>query len=160
MPLADLLGALERHAADEASAIAAAADADVARIDAASARACSDCLADAIRIATDEARALAGAQLAEAEQRRRRSVLEARAAMLDRIRAALAGELPSLVDPALRERLAAAALTYGEGTVRQVPSGVVIERADGMRIDATLEALLDQQWPRLAAEALALVERP
>lgn len=162
MPLADLLGALERYATDEARAIAAAAEAEVARIDAASVHACGDCLAEAVRIATDEQRALAGTVLADVDRRRRRAVLEARAAMLERIRAAVRDELPALVDAALRAKLTAAASAYGDGTLREVPTGVIIERADGTRIDATLEAMLDRNWPRLAGEALALVdqERP
>jgi vacuolar-type H+-ATPase subunit E/Vma4 len=159
MPLADLLGALERDATDEAGAIAAVAAVEVARIDAASARACSDCLGNAVKIATDEQRALAGAVLADADRRQRRAVLEARAAMLERIGAAVRDELPALVDAALRAKLAAAAARYGEGTLREVPTGVIVECADGTRIDATLDAMLDRSWPRLAAEALALVDQ-
>lgn len=158
MPLADLLASLERDAADEIRAVTALADADVARIDAECARACGDQLAAAVRTATEEQRAAADTQLAEAERRWRKSVLEARAAMLARLRDAVRAELPALVDEALRARLAAAAAVHGEGTVRQVPTGVIVELPDGTRIDATLDALLDRLWPRLAGEALAAID--
>lgn len=159
MPLADLLGAIERDASDEVRAIAVAADAEVARIDAASDHACSDCLANAIRVATEEQRALAATRLADAERRQRRAVLEARAAMLERIRVAIGDELPGLVDAPLRAKLVAAAATYGDGTLRETPTGVIVERADGTRIEATLAAMLEVGWPRLASEALVLVDR-
>lgn len=158
MPLGDLLEALKRDADAEVRAVTAAADADVARIDAESVRACSDCLAQAVRAATEEERVVAEARLAEADRRHRREVLEARAAMLERIRAAVKDELPRLLDDALRAKLRAAVDAYGEGTPRETPTGYVIELADGTRIDATLDAVLDRVWPRLAAEAVVLVD--
>jgi hypothetical protein len=74
------------------------------------------------------------------------------------MRVAVREALPSLVDDALRARLAAAAVAYGDGTRRDTPTGVVIDLADGTRIDATLDAALDRSWSRLASEAVALVD--
>jgi len=158
MPLGELLQALERDADTEARAVMAAAEADVARIDAESARRCGEELARAVRAATEEQRLAADARLADAEHHRRREILEARATMLARIRTAVHEELPRLVDDVLRAKLAAAAGEFGEGTLRQTPTGVVVELADGTRIDATLDAVLERAWPRLATEAVALVD--
>ena len=158
MPLGELLQALERDADAEARAVTAAAEADVARIDAESARRCGEELARAVRAATEEQRLAADARLADAERQRRREILEARAAMLGRIRAGVHEELPRVIDDGLRAKLAAAAGEFGEGTSRDTPTGVVVELADGTRVDATLDAMLERAWPRLAAEALALVD--
>lgn len=159
MPLADLLATLERDASAEASAITGAAATDVARIDEESARATREALARAVRTAAEAQQLTADARLAAARQTHRRAVLGARAAMLERLREAVRAELPGIVDAALRARLLAAAQTYGDGTVHEVPTGVVVELADGTRIDATLEAALERRWPRLAAEALHILDR-
>ncbi len=177
MPLGELLHALKRDADAEVRAITAAGAAEVARIDAASTCACTDRLAIATRAFTDELQAAADADLATVERRTKRDVLVARAAMLERIRDAIRAELPPALDRALATRLLDAALAYaGPGTVRCAPdvvvppradltvvvdpsvTGVVLELANGTRIDATLDALLERAWPRLAAEALVLVE--
>ena len=159
MPLADLLATLEHDAAAEARAIAGAAAADVARIDEESARVTREALARALRSVADAHQSTADAQLAAARQANRRAVLGARAAMLERLREAVRAELPGLVDAALRARLLAAAQAYGDGTVHEVPTGIVVELAGGTRIDATLEAALERRWPRLAAEALTILDR-
>lgn len=186
MALADLLTALDRDADAEIRAIRAAGGAEAARIEADAGRARDERLAAAIAAIRAERSAEAGERLAAASQRARAEVLAARAAMLDRLRAAIAGRLPAVVagDPVLGARLITAALacTGGEpGTLRCAPAladaaraaappairvepdpdvatGAVIELATGTRIEATLAALLDRAWPGLACEALA-VER-
>jgi vacuolar-type H+-ATPase subunit E/Vma4 len=183
MALADLLTALDRDAGAEIRAIHAEAAAEVARIDAGAGRARADRLAAAVAAIRAERGAEAGERLAAASHRARAEVLAARAAMLDRLRAAVAGRLPAVVagDPALGARLIAAALacTGDEpGTLRcgpalvpaarsvappairvepdpEVTTGAVIELATGTRIEATLAALLERAWPGLACEALA-----
>jgi vacuolar-type H+-ATPase subunit E/Vma4 len=156
--IGDLLATLERDADAEVRATAVAAAAEIARIAEQSVRARDDALAIAVREATEREQALARVQLADVARRRRRTVLVARAAMLARVHAAVRAVLPTLVDGALRARLAAAAAAYGDGVRRDTPTGVVIELPDGTRIDATLDAALDRSWNRLASEAVALVE--
>lgn len=158
MPIGNLVTALEHDADAEIRATAAAARDDAARIEAAAAKQCADRLAEAMRGITERERARGDAVLAEAVRRHRREILEARAAMLERLLAAVHAELPPLVDADLRARFAAAARAFGEGTRRDVPTGIILERADGTVIEASLEAALEGAWPRLAAEALAAIE--
>lgn len=157
MALGDLLAALERDADAEVRAITAAASDDAARIEADAARRCAAELADALRDLTERERARHAAQVAEHELAHRRAVLEARAAMLDRVRARMRELLPGLVDDTLRARFAAAASAFGDGARRDVPTGVVVTLADGTLVEASLEAILASVWPRLAGDALALV---
>ena len=184
MALAELLRVLEHDAATEVAAIRAAGAAEAARIDADSAAARGERVADALAAFAAQRRAALDAELAAVTRDARARVLAARAAMLDRIRGAVLGELPGLVagDPELAQAVVAAALAcVGDepGTLRCAPplaelaraaappairveldaavaTGVVIELPSGTRIDATLAALLDRAWPTLACEALAL----
>lgn len=158
MAIGDLLTALERDADAEVRATAVAADADAARIEAEAGRRCAERLAAAMRDITTRERAISDARLAEATRRHRRQILETRAAMLERLRAAVRERLPALVDDALRARFATAAAAFGEGTRRDVPTGVIVERADGTQIEASLEAALAGAWPRLSADVLAAIE--
>lgn len=158
MGLGDLLAALERDADAEVRAVRTSADEDAARIEAEAARQCAASLADALRDITERERATHAAALAEIEQRHRRAVLEARAAVLARVHERLCAVLPSLVDDALRARFASAAAAFGPGTRRDVATGVVIEHPSGTRVEASLEAVLATAWPRLAGDALVLLE--
>ncbi len=158
MALADLLAALARDADAEVHAAADAAARDAEKIEAEAARQCVVRLEAALREITERERAKHAAHLAETTQRCRRAVLEARAAMLERLRSALRDILPSFVDAELRARFAEAASAFGDGARRDVPTGVVIELDGGTRVEASLEATLAVAWPRLAAEALALVD--
>jgi vacuolar-type H+-ATPase subunit E/Vma4 len=158
MALGDLLAAISRDADAEVHRTLAPAEQDAAQIDADTARYCSARLAEAMRDLTARERTKHTVRLVEVEHRHRRAILEARAAMLERLREAVRARLPALVDDALRARFVAAASAYGEGTRRDVPTGVVIELDDGTRIEASLETTLDTAWPRLAGEALALIE--
>jgi vacuolar-type H+-ATPase subunit E/Vma4 len=109
-------------------------------------------------------------------------VLAARGRMLDRIRARLDGELASLLDDRLAAAVVGAALACAgddPGVLRCAPAvlavararapatievladaavatGAVLELATGTRVDATLAALVEREWPALACEALAL----
>jgi vacuolar-type H+-ATPase subunit E/Vma4 len=184
MALAELLHALEADAQAESGAILAAATAEAAQIDAETARLRGEQVSGALAAFAAERRAACDAELTAATRSARAEILAARAAMLDRVRAAVLGELPALLaaDPALGPAVIAAALAcVGDesGTLRAAPplaelaraaappsirietdpavtTGVVIELAAGTRIDATLAALLDRAWPQLACEALIL----
>jgi vacuolar-type H+-ATPase subunit E/Vma4 len=184
MALAELLRMLEDDAAAEVRAITSAGAAEAARIESEAARARTERLANATTAFAAERRAAADAELAAVTRAARADVLDARAAMLDRIRSAVVGELPDLLtgDPELGRALVDAALAcVGDepGILRCGPSlagaarasapaairvevgpdlatGVVIELAAGTRIDATLAAVLERAWPALACEALTL----
>lgn len=158
MALGDLLAALSRDAEAEVRATTSAAEQDAAQIEAEAARHCNARLAAAIAEIREGERAKHAASIVETEHRQRRAVLEARAAMLGRIQNAVRAILPALVDDELRARFAAAAAAFGDGTRRDVPTGVVIELAGGTRVEASLEATLATVWPRLAGEALAALE--
>ena len=154
MAIGDLLGALEREAAAEIAAIgvAAAAEADRLAAEAAARR------ADSIRHEVDAHRAgvqaRADAEIAAAARRSRARVLAARAAMLDRLRAATEAALPDLVDDGLRARLRAAAGAHS-GVEVLVPTGLRVELDGGrVTIDVSLAGLLDRLWPRLRIEAV------
>jgi vacuolar-type H+-ATPase subunit E/Vma4 len=180
--LADLLSALERDTQAEVRAILAAGAADAARIDEESTAARAEQIARAAAPAIADLRAADEARLAEITHRARADVLAARAAMLERIRAATRAELAGLVDTRLGDGLITAALACAgaePGVLRCAPAlasaaraaapatlrvevdaavatGVVVELASGTQIAATLDAFLEREWPRLACEALAL----
>lgn len=158
MALGDLLAALSRDADAEVRSTTAAAEQDAAQIEADTARRCNTALSDAMRDITERERAKYAARIAEQEHHHRRAILEARFSMLERLRAAVRERLPALVDHELRERFASAAILFGDGIRHDVPTGVVIELADGTRIEASLEATLEREWPRLAGEALSLID--
>jgi vacuolar-type H+-ATPase subunit E/Vma4 len=184
MPLAELLGAFERDAAAELRAIADAADADAARIDREGRLARDERIARANATTAAELQVLADRELAEAAHGARIAALAARAAMLDRVRVTVRAELPRLLGtPAVAERLVRAAVACAEGGTGElrcahelvalaraaapptlavigdpaIATGIVIELASGIRIDASLATLFDREWPRLACDALALV---
>lgn len=182
MALAELVTAFERDTEAEVHAILAAGDADAARIDAAAARARAERIAGASGTFAAGRRLEAEARIADASRHARIAVLGARAAMLDCVRAAVRAQLPVLVDTRLGTNLIAAAVacvgdepgtlrcrpglvevarTLAPASVRveadaEVATGAIIELATGTRIEATLDAFLDREWPRLACEVLAL----
>ena len=182
MPLAELVTAFERDTETEVLAILAAGIAEAARIDAAATRARSERIAGASGTFAAGRRIDADARIAEASRRARIAVLATRAAMLDRVRAAVRAQLPALVDTRLGTNLIAAAVAcVGDepGTLRcrpglvevarrlapasvqveadaEVATGAIIDVATGTRIEATLDAFLDREWPRLACEVLAM----
>jgi len=180
--LAELISAFERDTEAEVRAILAEGTADAAQIDEDSARARAAQIALAAAPAIADRRAADDSRIAEATHQARAEVLAARAAMLDRIRAAVRGELAELVDARLGSALigAAVACAADEPGVLRCPlaladaaraaapvtlrvevdaaiaTGAIIELASGTQIAATLDAFLDREWPRLACEALAL----
>ena len=184
MALDDLLHAIERDGDAERRAILATGEAQAARIDADAARGRSERIAAAVTAFAGDRRAAADIELATLTRRAQAEVLAARAAMLDRIREAISAALPALVadQPRLGAGLVAAALAcIGDetGTLRCAPAlveaaraaappslrvegdpgvstGAIIELAAGTRVDTTLAALLEREWPRLACEALAM----
>jgi hypothetical protein len=183
--LSDLLDAVAREAELEIAAELAAAEADATVIRDAAARARAARLATHRRASETARRESLEARVAEARRRTRAHVLAARLAMLERLREAVLAELPgALVRAAapVATALADAACTAaagGAGAARCHPmllervrtrapqlevaadesiTGIVIELASGTRIEATLTALLEREWSRLAPEALALVE--
>lgn len=181
MPIAELVTALERDADAEIQALLEAATADAARLDAEAERARQARLAGAGARTAAECQAAADAALAAATRRARGEVLAAQAALLERVRAALAAALPSLLEGDVGARLVADAVACAgdvPGVVRCAPclaavarasvpatlrveadaavaTGVVVELATGARIEATLARLADREWPRLAIVALA-----
>ncbi|HEU0032564.1 MAG TPA: V-type ATP synthase subunit E family protein [Kofleriaceae bacterium] len=177
--LADLLQAIEREADGQVAALRAEAEADVARIEQEAARARADRRDAASRHVIDELQARADLEVATAERTARTRVLAARAAMIDRLRTRVRDRLPDLLDDTTGRALVTAALagaTAAAATLRcapilvelarsHAPPSVRVEPADelvgaildrpGMRIDATLDTLLDREWPALAALALS-----
>jgi vacuolar-type H+-ATPase subunit E/Vma4 len=160
VPLAELIQALERDASAEVSTELAAAAADAARTEATAQREHADRIASTLASTRSEQRALHDARLADATLHARTDVLRARASMLERLLPEVRNVLPELArDPRVAStlRAAAQACSGGSGRVEELPTGVVVELADGTRIDATLEAFLEREWPRLAPVALAFV---
>lgn len=178
MALADLLHTLEQDAAGQVSAVLAHGEAAAAEVEAEARHSRDELLA---RAADEEQRVgqrAADARIAQAQHAARTRVLEARAAMLARVLDEVRAVLPAYVaaaGPALARAAVAHAGTR-EGVVRcaaavvdQVPAtlrievsdvpGVVIELRNGTQIVATLDALLEREWPRLAAALLARLER-
>lgn len=182
MALADLLRVLEDGASAEVRAIAEAAAGEAARVETEAFARRSERVARAMAVCAATRRAAGEVEIAAANRAARAEILAARAAMLERIRAAVSAQLPDVLagEPELRRALVAAALAcVGDeaGTLRcpvvmvelareaspaairveadpGVATGVVIELASGTRIDATLATLLDRMWPALACEAL------
>lgn len=181
MAIADLVAAIEAEARAQISAVLAAGEAEASAIEAEAERARRDHRASTLQVWQAEHQRAADAQLVAAERRARALVLAARAAMLERIRLEVHALLPSLVDHTLGRALVTAALSCasGPGVLRCAPhlanlivapeelrvepdpavaTGVQIELASGARVVATLEALCEREWPRLAAFALTLVD--
>lgn len=177
MSLPELLAALERQAAAEVAAIDAAARAELVAARAEAARRRDDRARAELASRRAAAEVAAAAAIAEAERAARRLVLDARAAMLERLRAAVLARLPAAA-PVVVDRLIDRAMT-GAGAGRVVlrcppslaravesrgaapvvadpetRSGVRAD-VDGGRlvVDATLEALFERVWPRLRIEA-------
>lgn len=181
MALAELVQALEHDAAGQIRALLAAAQAQADQLEADASRGRDDAVARASDAYRAQCRADADARIADAQRASRTAVLAARAAMLDRVRAALRAELPARLDLAgdalVREAIACAGARPGvlrcppvlvararelaPSTLRvetaEVGSGVVIELASGTQIVATLDALLGRECPRLAAAIVAAV---
>ena len=180
MPLADLLRSLEQDAAGQVRAVLAHGEAAAEQVDTEATRSRDDQLARAAGEHRATCQCTADARIAQAQHAARTRVLEARAAMLarvlDDVRAALPASLPAAA-PALA-RAAIAHAGAREGVVRCTPAivddvraaaaahlhveassavraGVVIDVAGGTQIVATLDALLEREWPRLAAALLA-----
>lgn len=183
MAIGELLSAIEREAAVEQQALRAEASAAAARIlgDAAGAR--TRDLEASLRAFRTARRHEAARRIAAWERRWHGAVLAARAAALERLLAATRDALPAFLDDRVADALLAAGLAAlgdeparvrcsrsiagvvrahleGRAGVRVVDdldaSGVVIERADGVvRIEATLEAVLDAAWPELRQAAFA-----
>lgn len=184
MAIADLLQALERDAAAQARALVDDARARAAEIEAAALRAREASSARELAAARDACQAAADEQVFGAGQRARATLLTARAEMLERVRAALRAQLPAVLAERgdVADALATAAFRCAgdrPGTVRCAPAiaahlratapatlriepaedvatGVVIELDAGPTFVATLDALVDRDWPRLAGAIVAL----
>jgi vacuolar-type H+-ATPase subunit E/Vma4 len=157
MPLADLVRALEQDAVAQARALLDAATARAGEIEAAAAHDRDDKITHDANACRAQCHAAADERIADAQQRVRATLLAARAEMLDRVRAALLAQLPAhtarVADNLARAaRGCAGTAKYVE---RSVPTGVVIELESGTQLVATLEALVEREWPRLAAAIVA-----
>lgn len=184
MALAELLQAIERDAAAQIEAVLAAAEAEVRQIEADGQRDQARLRTDVARTVREEHQRDADAEIAIARRNARVEVLVARAAMLERVRTALQAQLPELARPLGTVMVTAALSCVGSarGVLRcptewldharavAPPSleleaappgatGVMIELATGTHVVATLETLLEREWPRLATEAQALADR-
>jgi len=180
MALADLLQTLEQDATAELRSLLADAEARVVRLEADAARDRAERTAAAERACCDECQVEADARLATAQRAARTSLLKARAAMLERVLAAVRELLPGhtrrVAEPLARAAIACAGNQAGTvrctpeivddirplvpTTLRIAPSaeiatGVQIELATGTHIVATLDALLEREWPKLSATLLA-----
>lgn len=161
MPLADLVQALERDAAAQIRSLLDTASAHARALEAQAAHDREDRAMRAANACREECRASADERRAAAQQTARAEVLTERAAMLERVRTALLAQLPayaSRVKPAL-ERAAKACAGDRPAVTREVPTGVVIELATGTQIVATLEALVEREWPRLSAAIVARINQ-
>lgn len=184
MALPELLEAIERDATAQIEAVRAAAELEVQQIEADGERDHARLQAEVARTAREEHQRAADAELAIARRRARVEILVARAAMLDRVRAALHAQLPEIAAPLGPVMVSAALSCVGSAhgvlrcptpwmeharavapaslTIEPAPpgaTGVVIELATGTHVVATLETLLEREWPRLATEAQALADR-
>jgi vacuolar-type H+-ATPase subunit E/Vma4 len=93
------------------------------------------------------------AEIAAASRHTRRAVLEARAAALERLHAAVTAVLPEIDGRFRADLLAHARALAGDGAVfESTPTGVRAT-CGAVVIDATLDALLARLWPRLRLEA-------
>lgn len=161
MPLADLVQALERDAAAQIRSLLETASAHARALEDQAAHEREARASRAADTWRDECCASADERRAAAQQNARAEVLTERAAMLERVRAALLAQLPayaSRVKPAL-ERAAQACAGARPGVRRETPTGVVIELATGTHLVATLEALVEREWPRLCAAIVARVDQ-
>jgi vacuolar-type H+-ATPase subunit E/Vma4 len=181
MALTELVQAIEREATEQVRALLATASAQAERVEADAARRHSDESAHAVHAWEEECRSRSDERRATAQRSARATMLTARAAMLDRVRAALQAELPAHAER-VAAALARAAIDCAgmrAGVLRCPPglvtvasklvpaslhvlaadigSGVIIELADGTQIVATLEALADREWPQLAAAIVAMM---
>jgi phosphoribosylaminoimidazole carboxylase (NCAIR synthetase) len=160
MPLADLVQALERDAAAQIRVLLDGAASRVAQLEAEAARHRDDMSAQTAQAWRDECRAGADDQEATTRQAARAAVLTARAAMLERVRAALLAQLPayaSRVLPAL-ERAALACAGDRRFERHDRACGFVLELDTGTHVVATLDALAEREWPSLAAAVVARVD--
>lgn len=177
MALADLLVAIEAEVNAEISAVVAAGDTDVRAIEELAKRSREDRGAAARSGWQTELQLTADREIGDAARVSRATALATRAAMLERVRNATRALLPRLLDDKLGALLIDAALSCarGPGVIRCAPriaaqlkapvdlsveldasiTGVEIELASGTRIVATLDALFEREWPRLAATAVA-----
>lgn len=157
MSLGDLLQTLEHDAATEARALLDAATVRAQERTAASARARTEQLTQARRDVREACEAAAETELATVQHAARARTLTARAAMLERVREAVRVLLPSVVDRVMPVLTARAVACAGDEptTVRTVPTGVIIELANGTQIVATLDALFERESARLDASLLA-----
>ena len=184
MALADLLRSLEHDAASQIAGVLAAARAEADALEAEASRSRAQRRHEVSELHAHACQGAADARVAAAQREARKQVLVARAAMLDRIRAALRDKLRALAQSCeLIDALARAALgTAGEraGVLYGPPAllvhlrtlappnlrveakagitGVAIVLATGTEIVATLDSLADREWPALAATALHLPE--
>lgn len=188
MALPELMARLERDADERVAAIQAKARAEAAAIAEAAREQVAARRAQALAERRRSRRAALELELAGARQASRAEVLEARRALLARLRERTVAALLAAPQPAALEVLARGALRHLEGVPARVrcseaavqaiavvtraaadlevvidaatPPGLIFEARDGsVRVDATLEALLDRAWPRLSVELLAEVER-
>lgn len=179
MPLGELLDAMQREATSEAAAIVEGARqrAEQLAAQAASERALRRSQ-EIARFARD-AQTASDAVLAATHHTATAATLRARAELLDRVHRELTSLLPELAS-AIGPRLVAAALACadrGAGVLRcapaladharqaapasivvearaEVATGVQIELASGTLIVATLAALCEREWPRLAGRVV------
>ena len=162
MALSDLLDVFERDTDGEIRAITSAGAGEAARIVRDAEHAAAERIAAALATYRAQRVADADAELSAAIRSARQRVLVARAAMLERLRVAIANELPARYarDPELATVLEEAARSCAGSEaieLTEAPTGTVLELASGTRIDATLDAVLARAWPRLACEALERV---
>lgn len=180
MALADLVQTLEQDATAELRALLADAEARAAQLEAEGARDRAARTDAAEHACCDECQVEADARLATARRAARARLLTARAAMLERVLAAVRALLPGstrqVAESLARAAIACAGSQAGilrctpeivdeirplvPATLRSEPSaeirtGVLIELATGTHIVATLDALLDREWPTLSATLLA-----
>ncbi len=160
MPLADLMQALELEAAESVRAILDDARARAAALEADAARERTERSKRATRERCDACRTDADARLASAHRDARARVLAARAEMLDRVRDAVRAQLPARASEIGDVLVTAAQACAGTtpGVRRDLPTGVIVELASGTQLVATLDALLDREWPALATAILELAK--
>ena len=185
MALADLLRSLEDDAASQIAGVLAAARADADALEAEASRSRDERRREASEQHARACQGTADARVATAQREARNQVLVARAAMLDRIRAALRtrlrvlGQSCELIDALARAVIANAGdrpgVLYGPPSLlvhlrtlapptlrveanEDMTTGVSIVLATGTEIVATLDSLADREWPALAATALRLAK--
>lgn len=188
MSLERLLETLERDARAEAERVRAAARAEAEAVRAAAEMEVARRRAEAVSARERALRADAALQLALVRRRARGVVLDARAQLLERIRAAARERIAAAEGDAgsLGLRLRAALACHGDRPVEircapalvdavragvgdragttvtpdpAAPDPLVVRAADGaMEVDAALAALLERYWPELAVELMRELE--